>query len=143
MGRNPPERWRGSGRLRSERVIRNRFARTWGVRSGGCRLWRRTSMSGARSCHLTPREASRNVISCFWLALHLFKWFCMCTNGPAPHAEQNRGSCMVCEASEGEQDIFHEYKRKQDASRQTGGSPEGAKLTSAQIRRGLFLTTPI
>jgi hypothetical protein len=92
---SPPERRNEPRYPRSERIGKSSFVRTRGVESGGCRLFRRTSLSGTKSRRLIPREVSRNAASCFRLSLHLFRWFCICTNGPAPHAEQSLGSCTA------------------------------------------------
>jgi len=72
--------------------------RTWGIRPNGCQRFR-TSFSSAGLCRLTPQAVLMNSISCFLLSLHLLRWFCMYVNGPAPHAEQNLGSCIVCVGS--------------------------------------------
>ena len=120
VGGSPPERSNEPRYPRSERIGKGSFVCTRGVESGGCRLFRRTSLSGTKSRPLTPREVSRNAASCFQLSLHLFRWFCIRANGPAPHAEPNPGSCMAYtrrgERGETMYIALHKYKRKLNMS---------------------------
>jgi hypothetical protein len=68
---------------------------TWGIKSGGCCRFR-ISLSRAVPCRFMPWMELMNSVSRRLVSLHLLRWFRTFMNGPAPHAEQNRGSSIAC-----------------------------------------------
>ena len=70
-----------------------------GVEPGGQCRCRRPSLSSEKT-HLSPQAESMNGADCLQASLNLLIWACMRLNGPALHAEQYLGSCIVCTREE-------------------------------------------